>query len=270
MFGLRAGDFVREPRTRQEFGRRKAKYKYMKRSYQYTINGLSVRAEFDEGDEREIFLPLLRRLAEMRRARERRIVAFLAGPPAAGKSTLCRYLEELSRNAPDLIPIQAAGLDGFHYPQTYLDSHACNGVPLARIKGAPESYDVAKLAGLLSRVSEPNQRWPVYDRRIHDPVEGALEISADILLIEGNWLLLDEEPWRALPCDYSIFLRAGSEAQLERVVARKLAGGFAEAEAREMARRNDWPNILRCMERSRPGDLNLIPAGENRWEVSSL
>lgn len=270
MFRLRAGDFVREARTRQEFGLLGAKYRCMRQSYVYAVNSLSVRAEFDERNREEIFLPLLRRLTRLRRKKGQRVVAFLAGPPAAGKSTLCRYLEDLSRSDATLTPVQAAGLDGFHYPQSYLDTHSFNGAPLASIKGAPESYDVAKLARLLARVNEPNQRWPVYNRRVHNPEEGALGINEEILIVEGNWLLLDEAPWNQLDCDYSIFLRAGEESQLERIVARKVAGGFSEAEAREMIRRNDWPNILRCMKHSRLGNLNLIPSGENTWEVISI
>ena len=48
----------------------------------------------------------------------------------------------------------------------------------------------------------------------HNPVENAVEIREQILILEGNWLLLDEEPWNRLRCDYSIFLRAGDERQL--------------------------------------------------------
>ena len=234
----------------------------MKQSFVYTVNGLEVRAQFDARDRDEIFLPLLRRLTELRRERGRTVVAFLAGPPAAGKSTLCRYLEELSRGDPALAPAQALGLDGFHYPQVYLDAHG-----LAGVKGAPQTYDVAKLARLLEHIGEPGQRWPVYDRRIHDPVEGAAEIRGEIVLLEGNWLLLNEPPWRELPRDYSVFLRAGEKSQLERVVARKLQGGFSEAEARAAAARNDWPNIQYCMEHSHRGDLNLAPAADGRWRV---
>ena len=122
------------------------------------------------------------------------------------------------------------------------------------------------LRTLLMRVNEENQRWPLYDRRIHNPVEGAVEIREQILILEGNWLLLDEAPWNGLNCDYSIFLRAGDENQLERIVRRKMLGGFDEATAREFVRSNDAPNIQRCMDRSRRGDLNLQYAGDGTLE----
>ena len=233
----------------------------MKLEHTYRVNGLTVRAEFDARDRDRVYLPLLRKLTALQRERGRRIAAFLAAPPAAGKSTLCCYLEELSRGDPALTPVQTVGIDGFHYPQAYLEAYG-----LARIKGAPETYDVAKLRHLLDHLNEPDQRWPVYDRRIHDPVDAAVEIAADIVIVEGNWLLLDEPPWNELVCDYSVFLHAGDRAQLERIVHRKVQGGYPEDEARDFVERNDWPNIRRCMEHSRRGDLNLTRAPDGIWE----
>lgn len=233
----------------------------MREQFDFWVNGLPVRAEFSVADRDRVYLPLLRRLSAMRREKQRPIVAFLAAPPAAGKSTLCCYLEMLSRSRPELIPLQAVGIDGFHYPQAYLDTHALarNGqtVSLAKIKGAPETYDVARLQACIQALGTPGLRWPLYDRRIHDPVEGAQEINTQILLVEGNWLLLDEAPWNRLRCDYSIFLRAGSPEQLERIVRRKIMGGFDARSAREAAQNNDWPNIQRCLAHSRRADLNL-------------
>lgn len=233
----------------------------MKECFEFCVNGLTIRAEFSPQDTRNIFIPLLERLTRLQAEKKRRIAVFLAAPPAAGKSTLCCYLEHLSRTLPGLTPVQAVGIDGFHYCQEYLDSHEIERdgriIPLKTIKGAPETYDVEKLRGLLARLDEENQFWPLYSRRIHNPVENAVEIREKILILEGNWLLLDEAPWNSLSCDYSIFLRAGDESQLERIVQRKMMGGFSEEHARRIVRSNDWPNIQRCMSHSRRGDLNL-------------
>jgi len=224
----------------------------------FNVNGLEIRAAFSKRDRDNVFIPLLRTLAGLQRQKGRRIIVFLAAPPAAGKTTLCLYLEKLSREMKGLIPARSVGIDGFHYRNEYLSSHFIerNGeiLPLSRIKGAPETYDVEKLRFCLEH---PDAKWPVYSRRLHEPVENALEIREDILILEGNWLLLDEAPWNELRCDYSVFLAAGERSQLERIVERKMMGGFSEAHAREIVEKNDWPNILRCMEKSRRGDLNL-------------
>ena len=242
----------------------------MKERFEFCVNGLNIRAEFSPQDTQNIFIPLLERLTALQAEKKRRIAVFLAAPPAAGKSTLCCYLEHLSRTVPGLTPVQAVGIDGFHYHQDYLDSHEIERdgsiISLKSIKGAPETYDVGKLRSLLFSLNEENQFWPLYSRRIHNPVENAVEIRENIILLEGNWLLLDEAPWNSLACDYSIFLKAGDESQLERIVQRKMMGGFSEEHARQIVRSNDWPNILRCMNHSRRGDLNLAYNKNNTLE----
>ena len=234
----------------------------MKERFEFEVNGLNIRAEFFRADIENVFLPLLDLLTKMQRDKGRRIAVFLAAPPAAGKSTLCCLLEKLSRGLPGLTPVQCVGIDGFHYPQAYLDSHSIvrhgESIPLARIKGAPESYDVQKLRRLLENLNAEGQRWPKYDRRIHDPVEEAVEICEDILIVEGNWLLLNEPPWNELGCDFSIFLRMGDRSQLERIVQRKMMGGYDEATARDFVENNDWPNIQRCMQNSRGGNWTVV------------
>jgi len=46
--------------------------------------------------------------------------------------------------------------------------------------------DTARLKALLETLNQPGQRWPEYDRRIHNPVDGAIEICADIVLVEAK------------------------------------------------------------------------------------
>jgi len=242
----------------------------MKEALKFCVNGLEIAAEFRTRDRDGILLPLLEHLSALQRAKGCRICAFLAAPPAAGKSTLCLYLEKLSRERPGLTPVQSVGIDGFHYSNSYLRSHSIErdgeSIPLSSIKGGPESYDVAALSALLEDL-RGDRRWPVYDRRIHDPVPEALALTEQIILLEGNWLLLDEPPWNSLRCDYSIFWAADSPEQLERVVRRKVMGGFDEAEARAFVLQNDLPNIRRCMAHSRRGDLNIGYDNEGFMEV---
>ena len=240
----------------------------MNEQLSFVVNGLPVSASFRTEDRDEIFIPLLRTLTGLQKQKGRRIFAFLAAPPAAGKSTLCLYLEKLSREIPGLTPVQSAGIDGFHYTNEYLRSHFIlrdgETIPLSRVKGAPESYDVKKLAACMA---DPAAKWPVYSRKLHDPVDNALELREEIIILEGNWLLLDEAPWNGLSCDYSVFWAADSPGQLERVVQRKIMGGFAEDEARRFVMNNDLPNIRRCMENSRRGDLNITCNDKGFMEV---
>ena len=62
---------------------------------------------------------MVRRLDRMQREKGERLVVFLAAPPATGKSTLAAFLAGLSQKF-SCMPVQAVGLDGFHYQQEYI------------------------------------------------------------------------------------------------------------------------------------------------------
>ena len=216
-----------------------------------TVNGLLQHIRYNADTVEHLFLPLLRRLTQMQRCAGRRVIAFLAAPPATGKSTLLQFLEQLVREHADLTQMQALGMDGFHYPNRYLETHTIlrDGVeiPLKSIKGAPETFDVPALAAKLRAAKNGRTLFPVYDRRIHDVVPDALTVDAPILLIEGNWLLLDEEPWRALRAlaDDTVRIDADSALLRDRLIARKVQGGLSEAEATAFCEASDARNVER-------------------------
>ena len=214
-----------------------------------TVNGLLQHIRYNIDTVEGLFLPLLRRLTQMQRCVGRRVIAFLAAPPATGKSTLLQFLERLVREHADLTQMQALGMDGFHYPNRYLETHTIlrDGVeiPLKSIKGAPETFDVPALAAKLRAAKNGRTLFPVYDRRIHDVVPDALTVDAPILLIEGNWLLLDEEPWRGIRplADYAVRIDAPATFLRDRLIARKVQGGLSEAEATAFCEASDARNV---------------------------
>ena len=114
-------------------------------------------------------------------------------------------------------------MDGFHHYNSWLDVHQ-----LRPFKGAPETFNVAKLAENLCRVVEGDCTWPQYDRQKHDPVEDVLHVTAPLVIVEGNWLLLDDEKWCQLAqfCDFSIFIKAPASALRERLVGRNWREGY--------------------------------------------
>ena len=151
-------------------------------------------------------------------------------------------------------------MDGFHYPNAYLRTHtAPDGTPLSDIKGAPPTYDLAKMQSAIANLRTGNYEWPVYDRRLHDPAPEPLQVSGDIFIIEGNWLLLDEPIWRDLKgeCDISIAIGADEKMLMPRLIARKVRGGMAEGAARAFCMRSDLNNIRLYNERRLPADIEL-------------
>lgn len=234
------------------------------------VNGFETAARFDDAAVSGIFLPLLRALTRRQREINRRLTVFLAAPPGTGKSTLAALLERLSTENPDLMPLQALGMDGFHYHQDYILSHTVlhDGaeIPMRLIKGAPESFDVEKLRRTLERIQSDNLRWPLYDRRLHDVVEGAIPVRAPIALIEGNWLLLDAPGWSTLPHDTSLFICADPALLRGRLVERKVRGGFPREEAAAHYLRSDGPNVLRCLSNRLPADWTLTMTGDGAYQ----
>ena len=158
-----------------------------------TINGVEVLAQYTRRAVDEIFLPLLQTLRALRQEKGRRILVMLAAPPGSGKSTLLSFLESLSQGA-----IQVIGMDGFHRRQAYLVSHYTERdgrqIPMVDIKGAPVTFDLELLTAAVKRVASGETcGWPVYDRMLHNPVEDAVRVDGYIVLLEGNYLLLDED-----------------------------------------------------------------------------
>ena len=220
-----------------------------------TVNGLQVEAHYRDDEIENVHKPLLQQLAKIHATHpQRRTIVFLSAPPGTGKSTLTTFWEYLSRQDPGLPEIQTLPMDGFHNLRAY--------------KGAPETFDVDKLAQNLRLIREGEGSWPQYDRQKHDPVEAAITVIAPIVIVEGNWLLRDDERWRALAefCDYSLFIRAPANALRTRLVGRKLAGGLSQADAEAFYERTDGPNVRRVLEASLPGDLTLemLESGEYR------
>jgi len=175
----------------------------------------------------------------------------LAAPPGVGKSTLAAVLEAAAREQG--LDVQSIGLDGFHLPNAELDAtttlHEGKEIRLREIKGAPETFDPASLLDHLRRGRTTDLRWPVYDRLAHDVRPATKPLTAPVVLVEGNWLLLDDPAWREVADEgaYRIFIDARPEDLRERLISRKIRGGSSPEEATAFFASSDSPNITRAL-----------------------
>ena len=238
------------------------------------INGIRVDARYSEEAAEGIFVPLLEKLTAMQKAAGRRILVMLAAPPGAGKSTLASFLERLSRERPGLEPLQVIGMDGFHRRQEYLLEHTAlrdgQEIRMVEIKGAPVTFDLEKLTESVRRVAAGEKcGWPVYDRLLHNPVEDAITVDGEIVLLEGNYLLLDEDGWRDLKryADYTVSVTADENMLRERLIDRKKKTGAAEEAAVRFVDFSDMPNARLCLEKTVPADLRLRIDGEGEYHI---
>jgi hypothetical protein len=230
-----------------------------------TINGLEVAAHFSDHAITTVHIPLLQRLAKLHAtAPQKRTIVFLSAPPGTGKSTLTAFWAWLAGQDAELPALQTLPMDGFHHYNRYLDEHG-----LRPHKGAPETYNVAKLAQNLRQIRQGQGTWPQYDRQLHDPQEGAVQVTAPLVVVEGNWLLLDDADWKALReyCDFSIFISAPAAALRQRLITRKQAGGLSEQEAMAFYQRTDGPNVERVLTSCLPADLTLAMTEQGDYRL---
>jgi pantothenate kinase len=185
----------------------------------------------------------------------RRYLFAVAGAPGAGKSTLAEALvaalEAIAPGRAALMP-----MDGFHLDNAVL---AARGL-LAR-KGAPETFDAAGLAAMLDRIAAGSEpvAVPVFDRDLDLARAGARIILPDqtIVIVEGNYLLLDDPPWSRLAghFDRTLLLEVDEAELTRRLVDRWLGYGHAPEAARARAEGNDLPNARLVLARSRRADV---------------
>ncbi|MEL6643460.1 MAG: nucleoside/nucleotide kinase family protein [Pseudomonadota bacterium] len=193
-------------------------------------------------------------LADGIAARTRSVIA-LAGPPGVGKSTIAGALQARLQDrghATALVP-----MDGYH-----LDNAILRARGLLEWKGAPETFDAAGFASLVGRLkAEDEVFYPVFDRARDLAVAGAGRVGADdkVILVEGNYLLLDEPGWRALAdhWDVSIMLNAPFATLEDRLVQRWRDHGLDAAAARTRAEMNDLPNARRILGARLPADIEI-------------
>lgn len=183
-----------------------------------------------------------------------RFVIAIAGPPASGKSTLA---EELCTAVAPTAGV--LGMDAFHYDNQVLEER-CD---LAR-KGAPHTFDVDGYANALARLrSEPSRAIavPEFDRDLELTRNAAHIVSSEqsIVITEGNYLLLDEEPWRALAplFDLTVWLDVPLATIEERIIRRWTGQGLDMTQAAHRLASNDLPNAQLVQANSRAADVSI-------------
>ncbi|MCK9552857.1 nucleoside triphosphate hydrolase [Aquamicrobium sp.] len=187
-----------------------------------------------------------------------RFVVAIAGPPGSGKSTLSAKLKELlPEGTAEVVP-----MDGFHFDDGVLERRG-----LRERKGSPETFDFSGFEALLRRIraGDAEIAIPLFDRsmELSRAAAAILEPQTRFVLVEGNYLLLDEEPWSRLAdlFDFSVFLDVPDTVLEKRLLGRWHTHGFADEEARAKVASNDLPNARRVSGRRRAADM-VVGDGE--------
>jgi pantothenate kinase len=179
-----------------------------------------------------------------------RFITALAGAPGSGKSTLAHEVVTALGTGARVVP-----MDGFHYDDAVLVARGQR----AR-KGAPHTFDALGFLHLIRRLRvEDEVAIPVFDRSMELSRAAADVVTADdrFLVVEGNYLLLDEAPWTDLAplFDLTVFLDVAVAELDRRLLARWAHYGKTPAAARDWIDGNDMPNIRRVVDGSRKADI---------------
>lgn len=179
----------------------------------------------------------------------------ITGAPGAGKSTLAALLAR--RHGATVVP-----MDGFHLADVELERRGLRGR-----KGAPETFDADGYAVLLRRVRgrEALVMAPAFDRDLEQPVAGAIAIphTADLVVTEGNYLLLPDAAWpevrRQLDAVWHVV--TDETLRLRRLTARHERFGKTPAQARAWVEAVDRPNARLVETHADRADLVLDLTG---------
>ncbi|KAL9108672.1 MAG: hypothetical protein Q9227_006618 [Pyrenula ochraceoflavens] len=232
-----------------------------------------------------------------------RILIAISGIPGSGKTHLAaavsarlNTLHHQSHhanhpNSPGSLPAvpdlaAALPLDGYHLTRAQL-SALPNAEEAHYRRGAAFTFDGAKYLELVKRLRDPitpesqTLYAPSFDHAIKDPVENdiAIPTTTRVVLLEGNYTALDEEPWReaARMMDELWFVEVDFSVAEDRLVKRHVAAGISadEDHARERARASDLRNGREIVEKqlridevvSSVEDSEWRPGGEAEGEV---
>ncbi len=181
----------------------------------------------------------------------------LAGGPGSGKSTLAESLKARLGELLTIIP-----LDGYHYYRSELDGMADPEEAHAR-RGAPFTFNATRFVDDLIKARNAGEGvFPSFDHGAGDPVEADIQLpkGPQIVLVEGNYLLLDTEPWcqlRKSVFDESWFLDVPVHECNRRVGERHVKTGLTEEQAQLRVATNDSLNA-ELITRISPGNADRI------------
>jgi len=190
---------------------------------------------------------------------DERFLIGISGIPGSGKTTLAALVTKrlnalASHSIPNSPPIAAfVPMDGYHLTRAQLDALP-DPSEAHRRRGAAFTFDGPSFLALVKHIRRPVTPStvailaPSFDHAKKDPVENDIEIlpSARIVVFEGNYLALNQQPWKEAGelMDEIWFVEVGEDVARERLAKRHVKAGICATvdEGRERASGSDLVN----------------------------
>ena len=176
---------------------------------------------------------------------DKRYLLGLVGAPGSGKSTTAALLRQRALSAG--IRAVVVPMDGFHMLDEKLRQ-----IGIWELKGVPESFEARAFVDILQRLKSDTTNdiaCPAFDRSIEAPVPDAISVSSQdqLVIIEGNYLLLDTAPWSEIAgiLDTIWYLDCPTDILRQRLIERHMAGGRNAEDARRKTQETDMVNAAR-------------------------
>ncbi|WP_343315151.1 nucleoside/nucleotide kinase family protein [Brucella sp. BE17] len=209
-----------------------------------------------ENNARRIADVALQRFADKQK---KRILVAIAGAPGSGKSTLAERAVEIL-NEEGVVNAALFPMDGYHYDDMVLEK-----LGRRENKGAADTFDVHGLRHMLLRLKKNEDdviAIPVFDRSIEISRAGGRLIAQknDIVICEGNYLLVKQAPWNRLQpiFDLTIFIDVDEEELRRRLQQRWRRHGLDGVEINRKVEKNDLPNGLFVISNSLDLEIRII------------
>lgn len=197
-----------------------------------------------------------------------RLVIGVAGGPGSGKTTLAKAVGKLlndEKAREGEVPFATVvPMDGFHLTRTQLDEMK-DPVEAHKRRGAPWTFDGMGVVAMVKKLKQQTRdeivKVPTFDHEIKDPVPNGLEVNGatPIVIVEGNYLLLDEEPWNEIGAylDEKWLIRVDDDVARMRVAKRHVRAGISQTleEALERVDKNDALNTVFIRQHSKGVDI---------------